>query len=83
MPIASGTDLIITADHGNIDEMISPTTGDVSVDHTRNRVPMFLVTSDKQKKLRASGRLCDIAPTSLNLMGLEKPAVMNGQSLLA
>lgn len=81
--IASGTDLIITADHGNIDEMISPTTGDVSVDHTRNRVPMFLVTSDKQKKLRASGRLCDIAPTSLNLMGLEKPAVMNGQSLLA
>ncbi len=80
--IASGTSLIVTADHGNIDEMISPATGDVSVDHTRNRVPLFLITDDKRKKLRENGRLCDIAPTALSLMGLEKPPVMNGQSLV-
>jgi len=81
---ATGTSVIITADHGNIDEMIIPYSGERSTNHSSNQVPFFLVGagSGAQVRLRRGGRLCDIAPTILHLMGLQKPPVMTGRSLI-
>ncbi len=70
----------ITADHGNADQMIDPETKDVFTAHTTNPVPFIVVGKDCT--LREGGRLADIAPTLLQLMGLEKPAEMSGESLI-
>ncbi len=70
---------IITADHGNADCMVDDTTGGPFTAHTTNPVPLLL--NQKDAKLK-EGRLADIAPTMLDLMGLEKPASMTGESLL-
>ncbi len=70
---------IITADHGNADCMVDDTTGGPFTAHTTNPVPLLL--NQEGAKLR-EGRLADIAPTMLDLMGLEKPASMTGESLL-
>ncbi len=77
---AKGGDLIITADHGNADEMLDAE-GNVVTAHSTNPVPVILV-SDKAKKIN-EGALCDLAPTLLHLMGLEAPAEMEGKDLLA
>lgn len=75
---------IVTADHGNADEMIAPD-GTPMTAHTMNLVPCLLtgpgVPADTQ--LRPHGRLADIAPTVLQLLDLPRPAVMTGESLLA
>ncbi len=71
---------LITADHGNADRMVD-TDGEPFTAHTTNPVPFAVV--GKNCKLREGGRLCDIAPTMLELMGLEQPAEMDGKSLLA
>ena len=74
----SDTVLLITADHGNADCM---SVGDkVNTAHTTNPVPF--VVCKEGIELRAGGRLADIAPTILNIMGLEKPSEMNGISLI-
>lgn len=78
---AAGAAMIITADHGNIDQMIIPYSGESSTDHSDNRVPCFLIDKTPYR-LRSGGRLCDIAPTVLHLMGLQKPGVMTGRSLI-
>ena len=70
---------LITADHGNSEQMIDYTTGEPHTAHTTNDVPLILV--GKQAKLK-SGRLADLAPTMLELMGIEKPAEMTGTSLI-
>ncbi len=70
--------LIITADHGNCEEMLDDE-GHILTSHTTNKVP-FLIT-DEQYSLR-EGKLCDIAPTILQLMNLEKPEEMTGISLI-
>ncbi len=70
---------IITADHGNADCMVDDTTGGPFTAHTTNPVPLLL--NQKDAKLK-EGRLADIAPTMLDLMGLEKPQAMTGESLL-
>lgn len=70
--------LIITADHGNCEEMLDDE-GHILTSHTTNKVP-FLIT-DEQYSLR-DGKLCDIAPTILQLMNLEKPEEMTGSSLI-
>ena len=69
---------LITADHGNAERMID-TDGSPFTAHTTNLVPFYIVGANV--KLR-DGRLCDIAPTMLDLMGLEKPAEMDGKTLI-
>lgn len=69
---------LITADHGNADVMITPE-GEINTAHTTNPVPLIIVGADAALK---KGRLADIAPTMLDLMGLEKPAEMTGESLI-
>ena len=71
--------LLITADHGNSEQMIDYTTGEPHTAHTTNPVPLILVGRDYKLK---TGKLADLAPTMLDLMDLEKPAEMTGESLL-
>ncbi|MDF2949264.1 MAG: hypothetical protein K0R07_1293 [Sedimentibacter sp.] len=77
---ADGTALI-TADHGNCEEMLDPTNLSKLTAHSTNKVPFIVVKSPKHYKLR-EGILADIAPTMLELMGLEQPVEMTGQSLI-
>ena len=74
--------LIITADHGNAEQMIDYKTGEPHTAHTTNPVPIILVTDNKDYKLKENGKLADLAPTMLDLMGIEKPEEMTGESLL-
>ena len=71
--------LLITADHGNCEQMIDYKTGEPHTAHTTNPVPLCMVGRNRKLK---EGRLADLAPTMLDLMGLEKPAEMIGESLL-
>ena len=72
--------LLITADHGNVERMFDDHTGHAHTAHTMHPVPLLLVC-DEPGDL-ADGKLADIAPTVLALMGLEKPRSMTGHSLL-
>lgn len=74
-----GGSVCITADHGNIEKMLDEE-GRPHTAHTTNLVP-FIVANDNPRTLH-TGKLCDIAPTLLELLGMEKPAVMTGKSLL-
>lgn len=74
--------LFICADHGNAEKMIDYETGAPHTAHTTNPVPFILVNYDEAYTLREGGRLCDIAPTLIEIMGMEKPAEMTGESLL-
>jgi len=76
----SGTRLLITADHGNCELMIDPDTGGPHTAHTTNPVPLLAIGTDITS-LRSGGALCDVAPTILELMGLEQPDQMTGKSL--
>ena len=69
---------IITADHGNCEYMIDDE-GKVVTSHSTNLVPLFLFNRDE--KLRKGGALCDLSPTILKIMGIEKPELMTGKSL--
>ena len=69
----------ITADHGNIEKMVDEE-GRPHTAHTTNLVP-FIVASKEEHSLHA-GKLCDIAPTLLQLLAMPKPAAMTGNSLL-
>ncbi|HZK35221.1 MAG TPA: 2,3-bisphosphoglycerate-independent phosphoglycerate mutase [Bacillota bacterium] len=73
---------LITADHGNAEQMVDPNTGQPHTAHTSNLVPLIYVSEDKSLKLRDGGRLADIAPTILKLMNLNKPSEMTGESLI-
>lgn len=77
-----GGNLLITADHGNAEQMIDYATGEPHTAHTTNPVPLILVTQNEKIKLRTGGKLADLAPTMLDLMNLEKPEEMTGESLL-
>ncbi len=73
--------IVLTADHGNCELMIDPDTGEPHTQHTLNPVPCLIIDPDRWK-LESGGSLKDIAPTVLQLMGLEKPPEMTGHSLL-
>ncbi|PQV64175.1 phosphoglycerate mutase [Abditibacterium utsteinense] len=78
-----GGALLVIADHGNVEQMLDYKTGKPHTAHTTNPVPCILFGAGfENAKLRNGGRLADIAPTLLDLMGLEKPAAMTGVSLL-
>lgn len=74
--------MFICADHGNAEKMIDYETGNPHTAHTTNPVPFILVNAEEGTKLREGGCLADIAPTLLELMGLEQPAEMTGKSLI-
>ena len=74
--------MFICADHGNAEKMIDYETGKPHTAHTTNPVPFILVNADPSYTLREGGCLADIAPTLLDLMGLEQPAEMTGKSLI-
>ena len=79
---AKGGALIITADHGNCELMKDPKTGQPHTAHTLNPVPLLYVDDRGiDRKIRSGGRICDVAPTMLELMGLPIPAAMTGHSL--
>ena len=72
--------LLITADHGNAEQMIDYKTGEPHTAHTTNPVPLILVGMDDVKL--KEGKLADLAPTMLDIMELEKPEEMTGESLI-
>lgn len=76
---------IITADHGNIEEMLNIETKEIDTKHSKNQVPFILISSKKKNKnvkLREGGVLGDVAPTILDLMGIKKPKEMTRKSLI-
>ena len=78
---AGGT-LVITADHGNAEMMRDPETGEPHTAHTLNPVPFVVVNPPERIQHLADGRLSDVAPTLLDILGLPKPAAMTGHSLI-
>ncbi|MFY2822614.1 2,3-bisphosphoglycerate-independent phosphoglycerate mutase [Ruegeria sp. MALMAid1280] len=79
---ASMASVLVTADHGNCEVMQDPETGAPHTAHTINPVPICLVNGPSEARLKNGGRLADIAPTVLELLGVEQPAEMSGKSLL-
>lgn len=78
-----GYEFIITADHGNAEQEIDFETGKPFTAHTTNLVPVIYVTRDAENvTLREGGKLADLAPTLLDIMGIEKPSEMTGSSLI-
>jgi 2,3-bisphosphoglycerate-independent phosphoglycerate mutase len=81
--LARGGELVITADHGNAELMKDPVTGAPHTAHTNFTVPLTVVGPRwKNARLREDGRLGDVAPTLLQMLGLAQPAAMEGRSLL-
>jgi 2,3-bisphosphoglycerate-independent phosphoglycerate mutase len=77
----AGGAMILTADHGNCEVMVDPETGNPHTAHTTNLVPVALIGGPEGVSLR-DGRLADLAPTLLDLMGLPKPPEMTGETLI-
>lgn len=74
--------MFICADHGNAEQLVDYETGEPFTAHTTNPVPFILVNADPSYTLREGGKLADIVPTLLELMGMEQPKEMTGTSLL-
>jgi 2,3-bisphosphoglycerate-independent phosphoglycerate mutase len=79
--LAKGWRILLTADHGNCDEMVDPNTGEPHTQHTEYPVP-FLIMGEGPVRLRIGRGLSDVAPTVLDLLGLPRPPVMTGRSLI-
>lgn len=77
---SAGGQMLITADHGNVEQMVDPISGQSATAHTLNPVPLLLYGN--QRALAGGGSLADVAPTMLDLMGMPVPAEMSGRSLL-
>lgn len=80
--VENNAQMFICADHGNSDQLIDYSTGEAFTAHTTNPVPFILINCDKAKGLKENGKLADIAPTLLDMMNLEQPKEMTGESLL-
>ena len=76
--------LVITADHGNCEQMIDPQSGQIETEHSSNPVPLIVITKDYMGKGQTlpSGVLADVAPTVLSLLGIAIPSQMSGRNLL-
>ncbi len=77
-----GGQMFICADHGNAEQLIDYATGEPWTAHTTNLVPFIIVNADPSYGLKEGGVLADIIPTMIEMMGMEKPAEMTGNSLL-
>ena len=80
--IEAGGSLVVTADHGNAEQMADPSTGQAHTAHTMNKVPLLLINPPRAGIRLENGCLADIAPTVLDLMELPIPAAMTGRSLI-
>ncbi len=87
--LAVGGTLVITADHGNVEEMINLETGEIDKEHSTNPVPFWIVAPSnlkhskvKRAQIAPQGILADVAPTVLEIMGIPQPQHMSGTSLL-
>ena len=85
--LSAGGCLLITADHGNVEEMINLKNGEKDTEHSQNPVPLWFVTPENHRERKGedillAGMLSDVAPTILDILGVEKPKEMTGQSLL-
>ncbi len=90
--LKSGGAMIITADHGNVEEITRIATGEIDTEHSSNPIPLWYLTPDNQREKTAdqmmreqnqvNGLLSDVAPTILEILDIPKPTVMNGTSLL-
>ncbi|MEY8516307.1 2,3-bisphosphoglycerate-independent phosphoglycerate mutase [Lachnospiraceae bacterium 29-84] len=78
----AGGAMFLCADHGNAEQLIDYNTGESFTAHTTNPVPFILINYDDSYTLREGGCLADIAPTLIEIMGMEQPAEMTGKSLL-
>ena len=80
---SSGTALLVSADHGNCEQMWDPETNGPHTAHTTNRVGIVLVEPEGRRTATtlADGALCDVAPTLLGLIGVPQPAEMTGRDL--
>jgi 2,3-bisphosphoglycerate-independent phosphoglycerate mutase len=79
---ARGGAMLITADHGNAEQMIDPATGGPHTAHTTNPVPFIVISEDAQRlSLRQDGSLQDISPTVLGMLGYQQPGEMTGKDL--
>ncbi len=74
--------MFICADHGNAEQLVDYDTNEAFTAHTTNPVPFILVNFDENYTLKEGGRLCDIVPTLIDIMGLQQPKEMTGESLL-
>ncbi|MDU6074659.1 MAG: 2,3-bisphosphoglycerate-independent phosphoglycerate mutase, partial [Veillonella parvula] len=74
--------LLVTADHGNAELMVNHETGKVHTAHTTNLVPLILMSDSLKTATLEAGKLCDIAPTLLDLAGIKQPKAMTGHSLV-
>lgn len=76
--------VLITADHGNVEEMINTNSGEIDTEHSAYPVPLMVIAKQFANKpiMLPSGILADIAPTMLHLMGIEKPGSMTGRALI-
>ncbi len=79
-----GGTVLITADHGNVEEMINMETGEIDTEHSTYPVPLIIVGPQyfNQSRVLPTGVLADVAPTMLSIMGLEKPISMTGRALI-
>ena len=77
-----GGQMLVTADHGNCELMVDPQTGEPHTAHTTNPVPLHWITRDAGGLSLRDGTLADLAPTVLELLGLERPIEMTGRSLI-
>jgi 2,3-bisphosphoglycerate-independent phosphoglycerate mutase len=77
-----GGTVLITADHGNVEEMINLTTNQIDTEHSLNPVPLIVAGTGISVRHLPYGTLSDIAPTILSIMGIVKPAEMTGNSLI-
>lgn len=80
--LEKGGAAIVTADHGNCERMTDPLSGEAHTYHTAGPVPLFVIDSMQSHDLRSWGRLADVAPTVLSLMGVPQPPEMTGRSLI-
>lgn len=81
--LKAGGECLITADHGNVELMVDPKTGGAVTSHTTFPVPLVYVSENNKNATLKEGRLADIAPTLLAILGLEQPAEMTGENLIS
>ena len=79
--LKAGGEVLITADHGNAEQMLDTENDQPHTAHTTNLVPLIYVGKQAEKLLE-NGALCDISPTLLQMMGLKQPVEMTGRSLI-
>ncbi len=80
--LAKHGQVMIVSDHGNAEMMVNEKTGEIDTEHSINLVPCIVIGSEMTKKRLPSGKLCDVAPTLLKMMGIPKPKEMTGKVLL-